>query len=81
MPFMTRNAEDDYDALLMINAMESVGATVVTLTPRGLATTPGALAQHVQLTVWARVPTLAFIKLADDAIEAAFDHNPQRRKT
>ena len=42
MPFMTRNAEDDYDALTMINAMESVGATVVALTPPGISTTPGA---------------------------------------
>lgn len=70
---MVRSAEDDFDALRMMNAMESAGATVFALTPNGTATHDGALAPHQQFQVWAKVESDDKIAAVDVAIEKEFE--------
>lgn len=72
MPIMMRNAEDDFTALKIAEAMEKAGATVITLTPHGEAQYPAALAPHVRYIVWARVRDDAHIREIDQAIDAEY---------
>ena len=70
---MVRSAEDDFNALRMIDAMEAAGAIVVALTANGTATYDGALAPHNRFQVWARVQNDDHIDRIDEAIETALD--------
>lgn len=76
MTFMMRSCEDDFVALKTIDAMESVGATVVSITVRGQETYSGALAPHLQYIVWARVRDDAHIDEIDAAIERKLEGPP-----
>lgn len=70
---MKRNAEDDFYALLMCDAMERAGATVVAITPNGTDKYSGAIDPHVRFIVWARVRDDAHIKAVDREIDSEFE--------
>jgi len=69
MRIMVRNAEDDFRAMNMANAMEGVGATVFAITYMGERTFDGALMPHPYFSVWAKVDRDEQIAAVDIAIE------------
>lgn len=75
MKMLMRSAEDDFDALLTAEAMESVGADVFSITFNREATHHGAQIPHSRFIVWAKVESDDMIERADDAITSAIDGN------
>lgn len=79
MRVMVRRAHDDFYALLIANAIESVGATVFSITSNQQETYPGALLPHTTFHVWAKVPNDLAIDAVDEAIEGAIDDGKATR--
>ncbi len=70
---MMRNANDDFEAFLIAQAMESVGADVFSITFNGQHQRDGALVPSSRFVVFAKVRDKAHIEKADDAIDKALD--------
>jgi len=70
---MVRNADDDFKALLMADAMEAAGGTVICVTYMGERTYDGALAPHPYFSVWARVTSEKHIEIIDNVINCALE--------
>ena len=69
MRIMVRNADDDFRALNMANAMEGAGATVFAITYMGERTHDGALSPYPYFSVWSKVDRDEQIAAVDIAIE------------
>lgn len=70
---MVRSARNDFEALLTGEAMESVGAVVISISYDGEHKLVGALESSSRFVVWARVADNAMIDKVDLAIEKALD--------
>ncbi len=73
MPFMVRQARDDFEALCLMDAMEKAGAEILTLVKLDKELLPGALAPAYRYAVWARVKHVADIDAIDEAIDKVID--------
>ncbi len=68
---MVRNAHNDFDALLMAEAMESVGSSVFSITYNGQRISLGETFLHSEFLVWAKVKDDRHIRLIEKAIDRA----------
>jgi enoyl-[acyl-carrier-protein] reductase (NADH) len=68
-----RWAEDDSIAFHIAQGMENAGADVFSISFRGHKTHTGALEQHAQYIVWAKVESESMIDGVDKAINKALD--------
>jgi hypothetical protein len=71
MPFMVRQARDEFEALCLMDAMEEAGATILTLVKLDKELQPGASTPADRYAVWARVTHTADIDAIDEAIVKA----------
>jgi hypothetical protein len=72
MPYISRRADDDFEAKLIADAAEKVGALVVSITFDGQHQRPGAMAPCSRFQVWVRIRDGAHADEWDAAIDAAF---------
>lgn len=70
---MQRHANNDFDALIIADAMESVGANVFSITNNGMRKNALTSTEYSTFIVWAKTQGEDMIKLADEAIDRAFE--------
>ena len=69
MRIMVRHAVDDFHALKIANAMESVGATVFSITATDAKLRDGAMEPSMRYTVWAKIADYALCDAVDEQLE------------
>ena len=69
MQIIMRNAETDFEAMKIADAMLSCGADVFSVTFDGQRTHHGAMAPHSRFIVWAKVENREHITRIDEAID------------
>jgi hypothetical protein len=70
---MMRNANNDFEAFLIAQAMESVGADVFSIAFNGQHQPFGALAPSSRFAVFAKIRDDALIAKTDEAIDKALE--------
>lgn len=73
MRIVCRQADNDFDAFRIAQAMESAGANVFSITYNGSHQPAGALAPSSRMVVWAKVTDDAMIVAIDKAIDKEFE--------
>lgn len=70
---MVRHANNDFEAMLTAQGMESAGAEVFSVTHNGMHQPYGAMVPSSKFVVWAKVVSDEFIDVVDKAIALEFE--------